>query len=87
MKYVRSIQLAFSAFALLLFAIPVSAGDQVPLNGTFSGEVTLVTPLSAEVLLLQVSLSGISTHLGRFKGEAEIFQNIADGSYSGTFIW
>ena len=75
------------ALSMSFLAASTNASDQVPLKGTFSGQVISVTPISNEVLLFGVSLSGISTHLGRFSGEAQIFQNVVNGSYYGNFSW
>jgi hypothetical protein len=38
-------------------------------------------------LLFEVAVSGIATHLGRFTGDAQIQQNVTNGSYTGTFTW
>lgn len=75
--------------ALVLFSsgIAARADDQVPFKGTLSGQVTSVTPISQEVLVFSVFVSGLATHLGSFEGEAEIVQNVITGSYSGTFTW
>jgi hypothetical protein len=72
---------------ILLFVAPVRASEQVPFYGTFSGQVTSVTPISPDVLLFEVAVSGIATHLGRFTGDAQIQQNVTNGSYTGTFTW
>lgn len=80
----RFVLVALTSWCLVF---PVHASDQVPFKGTFSGQVISATPVSNEVLLFEVQLSGISTHLGSFTGDAEIFQNVANGSYSGSFTW
>lgn len=81
------IRLLLIALALFSSGVTARADDQVPFKGTFSGQVISVAPVSQEVLVFGVSVSGIATHLGSFEGEAEIVQNVVTGSYSGTFTW
>ena len=80
-------RLLLIALALFSSGVIARAGDQVPFKGTLSGQVISVTPVSDEVLVFRVTVTGIATHLGSFKGEAEIAQNVVTGSYSGTFTW
>ena len=74
-------------FAVLCCVQPIWAAEQVPFNGTVAGYVTSVTPQDGSHLLFEVTVSGIATHLGRFTGEAQVVQNVADGSYVGSFTW
>ena len=80
-------RLLLIALALFSSGVIARAGDQLPFKGTLSGQVISVTPVSDEVLVFRVTVTGIATHLGSFKGEAEIAQNVVTGSYSGTFTW
>jgi hypothetical protein len=87
MRYVRKINFLPLAFALFLFSHPAAAGNQVPFVGTLSGQVVGVTPQDQTHLLFDVGVSGRVTHLGRFTGEAQVLQNVPDGSYVGFYTW
>ena len=87
MRHLRKINVVLLALGLFLFVQPVAAGDQVPFVGTLSGQVISAVPLDQTHLLFEVDVSGHATHLGRFTGEAEVVQNVADGSYVGSFTW
>lgn len=84
MQLRRTLMIVLVTLSLMSTAI---AKEQVPFKGTVTGQVVSVTPISQELLVFGVLVSGISTQLGRFKGEGEIFQNVVTGSYSGTFTW
>ena len=77
---------------LVLATLPVMAGDQVPFNGTVSGQIPpdfLTHGVPGQPCLLDffVSNSGNATVLGPFTGQAEFRPNLCDGSYAGTFHW
>ncbi len=77
----------FAALSLLGLAVPATAGEQVPLKGTLEGQIISATPLDASHLGLSVVVSGQATHLGRFTGQVQVIQNVADGTFIGTFTW
>jgi len=88
------IPLAFACFAavFLLATPPAGAGDQVPFNGSVSGQIPsdLGPPVPGSggcVFDFFVSNSGNATVLGPFTGTAEFKPNLCDGSYTGFFHW
>jgi hypothetical protein len=73
---------------------PAAAGNQVPFNGTVSGQIppdfyTHGAPGDQTGCLLDffVNNAGIATELGTFTGYAEFIPNVCDGSYTGFFYW
>ena len=88
------IPLAFACFAavFLLATPPAGASDQVPFNGSVSGQIPsdLGPPVPGSggcVFDFFVSNSGNATVLGPFTGTAEFKPNLCDGSYTGFFHW
>jgi hypothetical protein len=66
MKYRRSAaSLALALLAVVGLAGPVPAGEQVPFEGSFEGDVT-VTPLAPPFVMADVEATGEATHLGKF---------------------
>lgn len=80
-------RLLLVAVFLLCPTLAATAGGQVAYKGVATGSVTSTTPLSDSHVLFTVIFSGRASHLGRFAGEGEVIQNVADGSYSGSFVW
>ena len=69
---------------------PVSASDQVPFNGTVSGQIPSDLGPPDEtgcVFDFLVSNSGNATELGAFTGYAEFIPNLCDLTYTGFFYW
>lgn len=85
--YRHTTRVLLMAMVLFSWAGVANADEEVPFKGTFTGQVTSVTPISQDVLVFSVSVSGVATQLGVFDGEAEIVQNVVTGGYSGTFTW
>jgi hypothetical protein len=90
--------LALASWALACVAVfftataPAGAGDQVPFNGSVSGQIppdflSHVVPGNPCLLHFFVNNSGNATILGPFTGQAEFCPNLCDGSYTGTFHW
>jgi hypothetical protein len=68
------------------------ASDQVPFNGTVSGQIpsdflSHGVPGNPCLLDFFVNNSGNATVIGPFMGQAEFRPNLCDGSYTGTFHW
>src|SRR5438034_11197294 len=73
-------------------ATPAAAGDQVPFNGTVSGQIPsdLGPPVEGTggcVFDFLVSNAGYATELGAFTGYAEFIPNLCDLTYTGFFYW
>jgi len=86
------IPLLLACFAAVLIStpIPAAAGDQVPFNGTVSGQIPSDLGPPDEtgcVFDFLVSNSGIATELGAFTGYAEFIPNLCDLTYTGFFYW
>jgi hypothetical protein len=88
------IPLLLACFAAVSIPATTSAvaGDQVPFNGTVSGQIpsNLGPPVADSngcVFDFFVSNSGIATELGHFIGQAEFRPNLCDGSYTGFYHW
>jgi hypothetical protein len=91
-RYLITLLLACFAAVFLSAATPAAAGDQVPFNGTVSGQIppdffTHTVPGNPCLLDFFVNNSGNATVLGPFTGTAEFRPNLCDGSYTGTFHW
>ena len=86
------IPLLLACFAAVLIStpIPAAAGDQVPFNGTVSGQIPSDLGPPDEtgcVFDFLVSNSGIATELGAFTGYAEFIPNLCNLTYTGFFHW
>ena len=86
------IPLLLACFAAVLIStpIPAAAGDQVPFNGTVSGQIPSDLGPPDEtgcVFDFLVSNSGNATELGAFTGYAEFIPNLCDLTYTGFFYW
>jgi len=86
------IPLLLACFAAVLIStpIPAAAGDQVPFNGTVSGQIPSDLGPPDEtgcVFDFLVSNSGYATQLGAFTGYAEFIPNLCNLTYTGFFHW
>jgi hypothetical protein len=88
------IPLLLACFAAVFISAttPAVAGDQVPFNGTVSGQIPsdLGPPVPGTggcVFDFLVSNSGNATELGAFTGYAEFIPNLCDLTYTGFFYW
>ena len=86
------IPLLLACFAAVFISapIPAAAGDQVPFNGTVSGQIPSDLGPPDEtgcVFDFLVSNSGYPTQLGAFTGYAEFIPNLCDLTYTGFFYW
>jgi hypothetical protein len=82
--------LACFAAVFISAPIPAAAGDQVPFNGTVSGQIPSDLGPPDEtgcVFDFLVSNSGTATELGAFTGYAEFIPNLCDLTYTGFFYW
>jgi len=87
-----AILLLLACFAAVFISapIPAAAGDQVPFNGTVSGQIPSDLGPPDEtgcVFDFLVSNSGNATELGAFTGYAEFIPNLCDLTYTGFFYW
>ena len=88
------VPLLLACFAAVFISapIPAAAGDQVPFNGTVSGQIPsdLGPPVEGTggcVFDFLVSNAGYATELGAFTGYAEFIPNLCDLTYTGVFYW
>ena len=86
------IALLLACFAAVFISapIPAAAGDQVPFNGTVSGQIPSDLGPPDEtgcVFDFLVSNSGYATQLGAFTGYAEFIPNLCNLTYTGFFHW
>jgi len=81
-RYAASLALAF--LAVLGFAGPLPAGEQVPFKGSFEGDVT-VSPLALPFLQVDVEAMGKATHLGQFTLDIPHVVNRANGTAVGPY--
>src|SRR5437867_3288849 len=88
------VPLLLACFAAVFISapIPAAAGDQVPFNGTVSGQIPsdLGPPVEGTggcVFDFLVSNAGYATELGAFTGYAEFIPNLCDLTYTGFFYW
>ena len=86
------IALLLACFAAVFISapIPAAAGDQVPFNGTVSGQIPSDLGPPDEtgcVFDFLVSNSGYATELGAFTGYGEFIPNLCDLTYTGFFYW
>lgn len=87
MRRIRKINIVLLVILLLCLSHPAAAGDQVPFVGTLEGQVVSAIPQDSEHMLFDADVTGHANHLGRFTGEAQVLQNVTDGSYVGSYIW
>jgi hypothetical protein len=91
------IPLLLACLAALVISVPTSAfandrDDQVPFQGTVSGEIPVdigppVPGSNGCVFNFFVSNAGNATQLGSFTGISNFIPNLCDGSYTGSFNW
>jgi len=84
------IPLLLACFAAVFISapIPAAAGNQVPFNGTVSGQIPSDLGPPDEtgcVFDFLVSNSGIATELGAFTGYAEFIPNLCDLTTLASF--
>ncbi|HWN94657.1 MAG TPA: hypothetical protein VNT99_06480 [Methylomirabilota bacterium] len=75
-----------------IYSAPPVAGNQVPFNGTVSGQIPadMGPPVPGSggcVFNFFVSNSGNGNQLGDFTGTSNFIPNVCDGSYTGSFHW
>jgi hypothetical protein len=79
-------RVALTFLALLVFAGPVVAKDQVPLRGSLEGDVT-VTPVNPPIFAVNIDATGTANHLGRFTVSIPHLVNRATRSAVGTYTF
>ena len=92
LRFATAVLLACFAAVFTLATTPAAASDQVPFNGTVSGQIPsdLGPPVPGTggcVFDFLVSNSGYATELGAFTGHAEFIPNLCDLTYTGFFYW
>lgn len=75
---------ALTALAVLLFARPVAAGEQVPFQGSFDGTVTH-TPVDPQTDSVLVEATGTATQLGAFSVDVAHLVNTVARTAAGTY--
>ena len=81
--YCSTVRFAFALLALMLFAGPVAAGEQVPFKGSFEGDVTHTPAPPFDSVLVEAT--GTASHLGRFTVTIPHLVNLATRSAAGTY--
>jgi hypothetical protein len=80
-------RLVFSTLAVLAFAVPAAAAEEVPLKGTLDGVVT-ATPVAPPIFLVDIEGGGNASHLGNFTVSVPHLVNratrLAEGTYEFT---
>ena len=76
--------LAFSLLAILGFASPVSAGEQVPFRGGLEGNVK-ITPLVPPFVSVLIEAAGNVNHLGHFTVDIPHVVNRSNSTAVGTY--
>jgi hypothetical protein len=66
---------------------PASARDQVPISGTLSGYVETQEPVDECTIHGHAIVFGNATHLGAYTGTGELYQDVCNGTYIGSFHW
>jgi hypothetical protein len=66
---------------------PASARDQVPFNATLSGYVETSEFLPPCTIHGHAIVFGNATHLGAYTGTGELYQDICNSTYIGSFHW
>jgi len=85
-RYRSTICLALTSLAVVLFVHPVTAGEQIPFNGTLAGNVTH-TPVDAETNAVLVEAVGTAAHIGQFAMLSQHHLNTVTRTAAGTFVF
>ena len=85
-RYRSTICLALTALAVVLFVRPATAGEQIPFNGTLSGDVTH-TPVDAQTDAVLVEATGTATQIGQFAMVSAHHINTVARTAAGTFVF
>ncbi len=83
-RYSSVAGLALAVVVVLGLAGPVAAGEKVPFNGHFEGDVT-ITPLAPPSVKVDVEASGKATHLGKFTLDIPHVVNRANSTAVGSY--
>jgi hypothetical protein len=85
-RYRTASRFAFAVLALLAFAGPAPAGQQVPFKGKLEGTVTrALVPGFLTLVSVLVEGEGTGTHLGRFSVEAPHYVDSATRTAEGEY--
>jgi hypothetical protein len=84
---VRRVVLTLVALGVLGLALPVSADEPLPFQGSADEVVTDVAPLGPNVVQLSVATTGWATHLGRFTSTATVVVDMANGTLTETRVF
>jgi len=79
--------LACLAAGLLLAPNPASAGNQLPFHATLSGYVESSEFFPPCTIHGHSIVSGNATHLGAYTGTGELYQDVCNGTFIGSFHW
>src|ERR1041385_4853417 len=81
------IPLFLACFAAVFISAPnpASARDRVPFNATLSGYVETSEFLSPCTIHGHAIVFGNATHLGAYTGTGELYQDVCNGTYVGSF--
>jgi hypothetical protein len=79
--------LACLAAVFISAPTPASARDQVPFSTTISGYIETSEPVDQCTIHGHAINFGNATHLGAYTGTGELYQDVCNGTYTGTFHW
>ena len=83
------IPLFLACFAAVFISVPnpASARDQVPISGTLSGYVDTQEPVDECTIHGHAIVFGNATQLGVYTGTGELYQDVCNSTYIGSFHW
>jgi hypothetical protein len=83
------IPLLLACFAAVFISAPnpASARDQVPFNATLSGYVETSEFLPPCTIHGHAIVFGNATHLGAYTGTGELYQDVCNSTFIGSFHW
>ena len=83
------IPLFLACFAAVFISAPTPAAarDMVPFNGTLSGYVETSEFLPPCTIHGHAIVFGNATHLGAYTGTGELYQDVCNSTFIGSFHW
>ena len=79
--------LACLAAVFISAPIPAAAGEMVPFNATLSGYVETSEFLPPCTIHGHAIVFGNATHLGVYTGTGELYQDVCNSTFIGSFHW
>ena len=79
--------LACFAAVFILAPTPAAAREIVPISGTLSGYVETQEPVDECTIHGHAIVFGNATHLGAYTGTGELYQDVCNSTFIGSFHW